>query len=706
MKIIVQTSLLVLITLCLSLGTSAATFVVNTTADTQDANAGDGVCSDGTACSFRAAISEANALAGDDIITLPAGAYMQTIIGTDENSNASGDWDLTSNITINGEDQATTFLQSGNEFGTGQDRVMEVRPGASLTLKNATVRYGFSYAPGIGSASGAGILSAGTLSLDSVTVKNNRAIAMSGTGVGGGIYNGGAMTLNNSTVFQNEVTGASPGGGYGGGIYSYTPSLLPIVITNSSITGNSVQGVGTSALGGGLLLDGVYSLTATGSHFDSNSTLGATDSQGAGAQLSSIDASTTFHITDCTFSNNGVSSNGGSGVGGGLHILADSSGAPLNGTLDKVTIDSNQTHGSSDGRGAGLFIDPMMAATNVDVTNSTISNNVNGGLRGGGVEISDRLSGLPNNSAVNFTNTTISGNSAGDGGGIHIQITGGPMTVNCNFVTIANNHGSDSGGGISHWVGNSTLHLDNSIIADNTIPTGPTHSDPDLAGSHNGDYNLIEQNLPGQAPHTIVNVDPQLGPLQNNGGPTRTQLPSQASSAVDSIPFATNDCGTDITADQRGIVRPTNTGCDRGAAEREGLAFGPWDLGGTVKTSTGIPIRNVAVTISGGNLPAPVTVFTGNLGTYHFANLPGSEYTVIVTAKRYHFNQSLQVYQLGQNIADADFVSNPPFEREVLIPEKVSLNGKNSGNVKMFRAVDQCERPAMESEVNACARIR
>src|SRR3954470_13424194 len=63
-----------------STNVNAATFVVNTTADTQDAAPGNGACADsGGACSLRAAITEANALGGADIITLPAGTYTQTL---------------------------------------------------------------------------------------------------------------------------------------------------------------------------------------------------------------------------------------------------------------------------------------------------------------------------------------------------------------------------------------------------------------------------------------------------------------------------------------------------------------------------------------------------------------------------------------------------------------------------------------------------
>ena len=58
----------------------AATFAVNSTADAVDATPGDGFCDDGTGnCTLRAAIMEANALAGDDTINLPAGTYTLTV---------------------------------------------------------------------------------------------------------------------------------------------------------------------------------------------------------------------------------------------------------------------------------------------------------------------------------------------------------------------------------------------------------------------------------------------------------------------------------------------------------------------------------------------------------------------------------------------------------------------------------------------------
>ncbi|HYC60844.1 MAG TPA: putative Ig domain-containing protein [Thermoanaerobaculia bacterium] len=58
----------------------AATFVVNSTADTSDASAGDGLCDAGAGvCTLRAAIEEANAFAGADAIHFAIGSGAQTI---------------------------------------------------------------------------------------------------------------------------------------------------------------------------------------------------------------------------------------------------------------------------------------------------------------------------------------------------------------------------------------------------------------------------------------------------------------------------------------------------------------------------------------------------------------------------------------------------------------------------------------------------
>jgi CSLREA domain-containing protein len=67
-------------------------FTVDSTLDAVDAAPGDGLCATGGGvCTLRAAIQEANALAGSDTIVVPAGTYTLTIAGQAENAAATGD---------------------------------------------------------------------------------------------------------------------------------------------------------------------------------------------------------------------------------------------------------------------------------------------------------------------------------------------------------------------------------------------------------------------------------------------------------------------------------------------------------------------------------------------------------------------------------------------------------------------------------------
>jgi hypothetical protein len=88
---------------------------------------------------------------------------------------------------------------------------------------------------------------------------------------------------------------------------------------------------------------------------------------------------------------------------------------------------------------------------------------------------------------------------------------------------------------------------------------------------------------------------------------------------------------------------------------------GPVSISGGVFTSSGQPIRSAVVTISGGNLPAPVEAVTGNFGTYGFTGLQAGEvYTIKVSAKRYRFSPSQQMVTPTGNVANVNFTANPP----------------------------------------------
>ena len=141
---------------------SHVAFNVNTAADTDDAAAGNGTCADsGGNCSLRAAIQEANAHAGLDTITFAAGLngvpIQLTQVG-DDNTAASGDLDINSDITIMGNGAANTIIQgSSNAAFTGNmgDKVFGINQDGtfstlSVSISGLTVRFTRNNNPTIG----------------------------------------------------------------------------------------------------------------------------------------------------------------------------------------------------------------------------------------------------------------------------------------------------------------------------------------------------------------------------------------------------------------------------------------------------------------------------------------------------------------------------------------------------------------------------
>ena len=245
----------------------AATFVVNTTADTADAVPGDGICADsGGACSLRAAVQEANALAGPDTIQLGAATYVLSGAAGDDLA-VSGDLDITGDLTLTGAGTASTIIDGG-----GVDRVLDIDPsgaGVSVTISNLTVRGG-----NAAGQAGGGIRNLGTLSLSNVT------LAANSSGVnGGGLLNLGTLTLTNTTVSGNTA------GTDGGGIYNSGGGTL--TITASTLSGNSANSAGRN--GGGIFNASAATLTnVTVSGNSANSGGGGVFNSGGTATLVNV----------------------------------------------------------------------------------------------------------------------------------------------------------------------------------------------------------------------------------------------------------------------------------------------------------------------------------------------------------------------------------------------------------------------------------
>ncbi|HEX5165021.1 MAG TPA: hypothetical protein VFV93_06460, partial [Thermomicrobiales bacterium] len=121
-----------------SLAQPSATFTVTNTIDAVDSAPGDGLCDIGDdSCTLRAAIQEANALAGADTIIVPAGLYALTISGTFEDLAATGDLDIAGDLLIQGAGAVSTIVDGGQ-----LDQVFQIIGTSVVTFSGLTIQNG------------------------------------------------------------------------------------------------------------------------------------------------------------------------------------------------------------------------------------------------------------------------------------------------------------------------------------------------------------------------------------------------------------------------------------------------------------------------------------------------------------------------------------------------------------------------------------
>jgi hypothetical protein len=198
------------------------------------------------------------------------------------------------------------------------------------------------------------------------------------------------------------------------------------------------------------------------------------------------------------------------------------------------------------------------------VTDSTVSGNT-GSWWGGGI--------VNQGSALTLTNSTLNGNQAISStfGGGAIDQTGGATIIN-NSTIVSNTAVNAARSGI--WLESGKLTIQNSIVAHNGVTNNVAISGGTFTSLG---YNLTNSGAgtPFTATTDLINTNPLLGPLQDNGGSTWTHALLPGSPAIDRIPFGVNGCGTSLTTDQRGLLRPgTFTHlCDIGAYEAQGVHY-------------------------------------------------------------------------------------------------------------------------------------
>src|SRR6266571_3894603 len=295
-----------------------------------------------------------------------------------------------------------------------------------------------------------------------------------------------------------------------------------------------------------ILPSGIYTLTIAGAGNNSANS-GDLDIPedltivGAGARTTIIDGNRLDRVFDVA--NPAMVSISGVTIRNGLAPGTSDGGgiATLNGAL---TLTDVAFIGNSAGRNGGAIYVSGSSAVLTDVAIIGNSAGDAGGMFMGGGNLF-------------LTNVTISGNSAAaDGGGLQVA----NVTAVLINATITGNSAA-AGGGIFRTIG--TVVLRNSIVANNAAG-GNCNTTVVSAGNNLDSGNTCGLTFLGD----LINTDPLLGPLQNNGGQTDTHALPAGSPAID----AGTNTGCPAT-DQRGVARPFDGNgdgtpvCDIGAYE-------------------------------------------------------------------------------------------------------------------------------------------
>lgn len=484
-----------------------------------------------------------------DVQALPAGAHTidfdPTFFNTPRTITLAGSYihlSLTGgfyDVSINGPG-ANLLTVNGNNLS----RVFYVNSSGIIRISGMTVTGGRA-------AGGGGLYSQSELHLTNMTFTANTSTGaptepnINRDSAGGAIYSFNTMFMTNCQIINNHAVGfsshsnpnlppygspASAGGifiNFGGDSYIINSVISGNTVTGGNAVGAWAGGSGGGAAGGGILI-GSSSPRIINSTISNNVVTGGTgnlNGAGGGAEGGGISGSNVL-IYGTTISNNSVTAgNGGGGVNGNIGGTA---------------------------RAGGLSV------ISGHIINSTISNNfisrgtghVNGECQGGGV--------YHRASELRFLNVTIANNNVPgcQGGGIYRQAASS----------------SPARGSVPTGLGNS-------IVAGNTAQTGndiwgsvEAHGN-NLIGIGN-DMTGIVNGVDGNQVGTLATpLNPQIGPLTNNGGATNTHALQAGSPAINagknsSLTYFNR---TDpVLGDQRGLARvfPTTSGTvDIGAFE-------------------------------------------------------------------------------------------------------------------------------------------
>lgn len=496
---------------------TAATYTV----DNSDGGPQNGDCTAAPAdCNLAAAISRSNSNGGPDTIDFDPSLQGEIDLGAALPAVSDG-------VTIAGPGAGVLAVDGQNShrlirLGTGGEQVQ---------ISDLTFRRGRSVGGGAIYAEVTPLRIDGMRIEDSESVSGSTPARCGAAGTGGV---GGAIFARNSAVEINDsVIADSKGSGRGGAICLQVGSPL-------NVTGSEILSSASTNDGGAIAAFGDSPVTIERSTLSGNRT-GADEADGGAVYADSSDV----EIAESTLSGN-------------LALGRDSSGGAVYATgTSRISVYSSTFAGNRapdyDFSGSGGAI-AAFGGEPLTVEGSSFSDNEAG--QGGGGAIRTRVDLDVENSTF-FDNSSLSGSAIYSTGG---QIDAESITATANDNADAAISLDGAGGSIR-----------------NSIVTGNRREAPDFLGS----------DLRGDSPqplalsHTqfgsafsylnaggnILDPDPVLGPLADNGGPTETMAISTASPAY-------NAGSTTEQGDQRGVPRPQNGSDDIGAYELDDTAPG------------------------------------------------------------------------------------------------------------------------------------
>ncbi len=362
-----------------------------------------------------------------------------------------------------------------------------------------------------------------------------------------------SLTLRDTTIANGHTYYY---GGKGGGILSYGN----LTLSDSTISDNWVSGEG-GASGGGLFIATESQATISNSRIIDNSAASAYGTFGGGIAVYGQAT-----IVDTIITGNVNRGNEGGGEGGGVAVMGVGQA-----TISGSTISGNLTQAYFEG----------------------FSYDWHPG-RGGG---------LSNRGVTTIVNSTISDNTASDGGGLanlyqgNLIVTQSTVTGNDARETVGEYDAAGGNGGgfftaITYWGDNcSTTTLKGVILSGNTADVAAPQALFEQGFDCNASLTVNAFNVFGQNGNAglvgfskgATDIVPSgglatiLSPLADNGGPTQTHALPAGSPALDLAPNASCTAAPVNGVDQRGEPRnqngtggATNNECDAGAFERGG----------------------------------------------------------------------------------------------------------------------------------------